>query len=443
MADANPTEIIKSNLAALQDLLVNAESRIAQVLPAHLKADRMISVTMELVSSDSYLAKCEPLSILQGLLEASQLGLLLTKNLGHGYLVPYRNGQLSKKYKRDVYEAKFMIGYRGFVDLVLRDGQASTVYSRLVFPGEEFRIVEGTKHELHHSPKLEGDVAYKPTGGKTHIMRYGERVEVPEMAPNYLGAYAVVIYAPAASGFPRPPDFEWMPSAEIEKVRKVSRATSEDSPWQTWPEEMLKKTPIRRLCKRLKLSPDSLAAMVRDEYRELGVDDVERQPYELEPEIREPQRKAKEEPAEAATSAVPAQPNGQNGAPKNGVAKLGRQQIGDIIRALNDTKRGADFAAFLKEKYKTDDLNSIPAVEFDAIIRFIKETPQAAPKPPALKISKDQAQALDDIARNTGWQPLEWVGFLAKKFNASSSRDLTVEVYEAALRAAHSGSSAV
>lgn len=38
---------------------------------------------------------------------------------------------------------------------------------------------------------------------------------------------------------------------EIDKIRKVSRATREDAPWNQWPEEMMKKTALRRLAKML------------------------------------------------------------------------------------------------------------------------------------------------------------------------------------------------
>lgn len=39
--------------------------------------------------------------------------------------------------------------------------------------------------------------------------------------------------------------------AEINKIRKMSRASRDDAPWNTWPTEMMKKTALRRLCKLL------------------------------------------------------------------------------------------------------------------------------------------------------------------------------------------------
>ncbi len=246
-------EIVSQNRADIQDLLTKAQDRIAAVLPGHIKVDRMISVAMELIQGDSKLSLCEPVSIVKAVLEASQLGLLLNKHLGHGYLVPFQNGILTEKYKRPVYDAQFLIGYRGFVHLVMSDSPATSVYGRIVYAGEEFRISEGTQHQLIHVPSLEG-----------------------RNLKDYIGAYAVVIYKDGT-----PADFEWMPKAEIEKIRAFSKAKGPDSPWQTWTEEQIKKTPIRRLCKRLKLSPEVIAASVRDEYRELGYEHGRPEPRQV------------------------------------------------------------------------------------------------------------------------------------------------------------------
>lgn len=228
--------VIDKNLAAIQDVLTDAQDRIAAVLPGQIKVDRMIAVTMELISGDSNLAKCTPLSILKGVMEASQLGLLLNKNLGHGYLVPYKE------------EAQFQIGYRGFIDLLTREGTVASISACIVYAGEEFKIVGGTERKLLHVPN--------PAGGDLK---------------DYIGAYAVVVYKDGST------DFEWMPKQDIEKIRAFSKASkSEFSPWNTWRESMVLKCPIRRICKRLKLSPEVIAATVRDEYRELGYDGEQR-----------------------------------------------------------------------------------------------------------------------------------------------------------------------
>src|SRR5207249_8004590 len=78
-------------LQNLQALLVQARPQIVKYLPRHLDADKMIYVALETVRADSYMRQCEPQSIVQAVLEASQLGLMLGNKLGHAYLAPRRD----------------------------------------------------------------------------------------------------------------------------------------------------------------------------------------------------------------------------------------------------------------------------------------------------------------------------------------------------------------
>jgi recombination protein RecT len=422
-------ELASRNLQEVQDLLRKSEERIAAQLPKHIRADRMIAVTLELVAGDSKLKLCTPQSVLLGVLEASQLGLLLMKNLGHGYLVPYRNGMLSKKYEQDVFDAKFIIGYRGLIDLVLRgDEDASNVFGRIVYPEEHFEIYEGTRHELIHRPDPKGAFPYQ---------REGE--------PCYLGAYAVVIFGPDAQGRVRPSDFEWLPCAEVEKIRRISKAQSTDSPWFTFPEEMIKKTAIRRLCKRLRLNPDILAATVRDEYRELGVEDSEERTYTLtdtDYEIKEPQPKKKLE----------SEPGVNRSAEKqDGTARIKGEYAGKVTAALRDSgKTPQQLGDYLEEKYKTRVLTDIALVEVDDILKWIgapksaanggkpaTDTTKEAPSKGSGKgIGKARGRELDDLAYRTGWNALEWGGFVAKTWGISDVADLPAEMYDTVKKAA-------
>ena len=292
---ANVAQIVKSNVAAIEELLQQSQDRIASVIQTHIKADRMIAVTMELVSGDSKLCLCEPLSILKGVVEASQLGLLLNKHLGHGYLVPFGNGELTRRYGVQMYSANFLIGYRGFIDMVRRSNPAVTsVYSRLVYEDERFELLEGTRHELIHS----SSISYRPL-------------------TEYIGAYTVVLFKDGAQ-----PDFEWMPKDEIDKIRDFSKAKGDTSPWATWPEEMIKKTPMRRLCKRLDLSPDFIEATVRDEYRDLGYENKEARTIQM------PRR------ASAATVQPEDENQEQAGAEEGGVQE--QRQGDDSVQFVNE-----------------------------------------------------------------------------------------------------------
>ena len=83
----------------LDTLLVQARAQIVKYLPRHLDADKMIYVALETVRADSFLRQCEPLSIVQAVLEGSQLGLMLGNKLGHAYLVPRRDKKANNTLK--------------------------------------------------------------------------------------------------------------------------------------------------------------------------------------------------------------------------------------------------------------------------------------------------------------------------------------------------------
>src|SRR4029077_13571026 len=56
-----------------------------------------------------------------------------------------------------------------------------------------------------------------------------------------------------------------MTMAEINKIKTISRTTRDDSPWRQWPDEMMKKTALRRLSKLLPAGRDIFQAEEEEE----------------------------------------------------------------------------------------------------------------------------------------------------------------------------------
>ncbi|PYV21630.1 MAG: hypothetical protein DMG24_19015 [Acidobacteria bacterium] len=136
-------------------------------------------------------------------------------------------------------------GYRGFIALAHRTGKVSSIYPAIVHQRDQFSLKLGTGRQLVHAPVLD-----------------------PAKRGDWIGAYAVVEFRDGRT------DFEWMTRKEIEKVKQCSDSASEAwSPWRRFEDEMIKKSPIRRMAKRLCLSSEDMTlveAAVRDEYREMG-----------------------------------------------------------------------------------------------------------------------------------------------------------------------------
>lgn len=207
-----------------------AMDAIANALPEHLNAKKMARVVITAITRTPKLLDCNPMTVMNAVIEASQLGLMPDGVLGHGYIVPYKT------------TAVFIPGYKGLLDLARRSGEIAWVQARLVFENDEFDYQYGMDPKLHHVPA---------------------RVSAKEPG-KFIAAYGIAKYKTGEF------HFEVMHRDEIDDIRKRSRAGN-DGPWVTDYNEMARKTVIRRLCKFLPLNPEYQALVARDEYHEAGV----------------------------------------------------------------------------------------------------------------------------------------------------------------------------
>jgi recombination protein RecT len=119
--------------------------------------------------------------------------------------------------------------YQGLLRRFRRSGKFKWVTANVVRAGEEFlHFVDETGEHFRHVP---GDRFDAPI------------VKIYAMATTKDGGVFVTV----------------MSIDEANKIRNMSRASREDSPWKQWPEEMYKKTALRRLSKVLPSGRDLLA----------------------------------------------------------------------------------------------------------------------------------------------------------------------------------------
>lgn len=214
--------------------------KLARAIPETLKVDRVIQLAYTLLRNDKALASCTPLSILASVASASQLGLELDKTLGHAYLVKFKD------------ECSLIVGYRGFMHLMFQSGMVASVSAEVVRPGDKFQRKLGTDRGLHHEP------------GPT------PKNDNPDQ---WLGAYATAVL------LTNHVEFEYMDAEHIYANRSRSKSwrafkkEGKETPWNTDAEEMWKKTPIRKLAKRMPVSATDrraslLRAVMLDEYGE-------------------------------------------------------------------------------------------------------------------------------------------------------------------------------
>lgn len=186
-------------------------------------ASDLVRFTIREALQTPALQQCSPRSVLMSLMVAAQLGLDPSGAKGEGYLVPFRG------------ECSFMPGYRGLLKLVRESGLR--VVAHIVYEGDTFSCGLGTDEYVRHSPTL------------------SDRGAV-------VGAYAV-----AREGDGAIFDITLMTADELERVREdaKSRNRGKESPaWARWPEEMYRKTILRRICKTLPLGTPAARAVILD-----------------------------------------------------------------------------------------------------------------------------------------------------------------------------------
>lgn len=227
--------------------LVLTEPRLDEVtksLPAHVPVDRFRRNFVTAISQNPRLAELDPGLVYREVAKAASFGLLLDPILGEGYIVIAWNG----KTKRE--EPQLRIGYRGYIKLGRQSGELKKIYAREVRQKDKFRAQQGTDESIEHE-----------------IVEFGDRGAV-------VGYYAVVQLTNGET------DFELMSQEDAYAIRDRSDGWKafvekkiKSTPWSTDPVEMSKKTVLRRLLKRVPMSPDLVNA-IRHEDAADGVIDT-------------------------------------------------------------------------------------------------------------------------------------------------------------------------
>lgn len=205
-------------LAIVKKELDSRESQLLALLGPSIPLERFLTVALHAVNSNPDLGKCTPLSIVEAIREAAALRLEPTGLLGDAYLVRYGD------------KARLMPGYRGLMKLARRTGDVEMIDAQVVYEGDMFDLDLGSEPRITHRPVIDGE------RGK------------------YRGAYA---WARLRTG---ELVAEWMNYADIELVRKSSKA-ADNGPWVTFWGEMARKSVLRRLMKHLPLTTEAEQAL--------------------------------------------------------------------------------------------------------------------------------------------------------------------------------------
>lgn len=220
----------------------------AEALPPHITPQRFKSVVMQAVMSQPALLGADRVSLFESCLAAANDGLVPDKREGALVIYNTKSGEKDGKGK-DIWiqKVQWLPMVRGIITKIYNTGKVKSVSMDIVYGGDHFRYWKDDDGEhLEHEPSETRD---------KNIMR---RV------------YAHVIMKDSEGGgvFAEVLDMD-----DIAKVRSKSKA-KDSGPWVDWFEEMAKKTPMKRLAKRLPFAREIQQVLDRDN----ALYELERQP---------------------------------------------------------------------------------------------------------------------------------------------------------------------
>lgn len=220
--------------ASIVSLLERNKGELARAAGKHLSADRVVRLAVTALRSNPELLKCDPVSIVKSVMQATQLGLEVDGVLGRAYLVPYKSRKQIAGQWADHHECQLIVGYRGMIELALRSGMVETVEGYAVYEGDEFEYELGLNRKLRHVP---GDDPGRESADKlTHayaIVRFRN------------GGVLFSVMTRAALKRAR----EASPGAFFKDHKTGKLSPKEKSPWHAHFEAMCIKTVIRRVFK--------------------------------------------------------------------------------------------------------------------------------------------------------------------------------------------------
>lgn len=205
----------------------------------HANRDAFVASLIDLYSSDSNLAKCNPGLVVREALKAVSLNLPINKQMGFAYIIPYNN------------VPTFQLGYKGYIQLCMRSGIYKTIHTDAVYEGE-----------LAGVDKLTGEIDL--SGEKT--------------GDNIIGYFA---YMETVNGFKK--CLYWDKDKVIRHAGRFSRSFQKGSDiWKDFFDEMAQKTVLRNLLSKyglmsveLQKAFDAETARTGDELLDNPEEDVE------------------------------------------------------------------------------------------------------------------------------------------------------------------------
>lgn len=200
-------------------------------MPDGYSADQLLRDAVTALRQNPDLAQCTEASFFGGLMTAAQLGLRVGV-LGHGWLIPFKEGQGNDQ----KLVATWVLGYQGMIELIGRTGVVKRINAETIRANDKYRIQLGSHAVIEHEP------AWNTDRGDP-ILHYA-------IAETTNGGEVFFV----------------MDEQDVDRAKARSKSSNNRrSPWNTDRDAMARKTAVRQLFKWLPKSAVLAAALDADE----------------------------------------------------------------------------------------------------------------------------------------------------------------------------------
>jgi len=201
---------------------------------------RFMQVVATAIATNEKLVECSLESLILSIYDSARCGLAPNSITQEGHLIPFYSN------KKKCYEAVFVVGYRGIINMLYATGHFSFVDIFSVYKNDEFFQSLGSDPRVHHIPLADGDRGA------------------------FIGAYALLKFKDGSS------KHYYCSKSEGETHRdKFCRSKNKKGevfgPWKDNFEAMVMKTALKKVAKYCPTSPASqklFQAVTHDEKQE-------------------------------------------------------------------------------------------------------------------------------------------------------------------------------
>ena len=203
---------MNENKSEWMQTLTTAYPKFEQINPNKAKSE--LGFAMQIFQNNPTLQRCDPQSILNAVVNVARTSITLNPVMKLAYLIPRKN------------KCVLEFSYMGLVAMLRDNGCIKSISAHIVYEDENFEF-DLANNKIRHLPKY---AQSENEHNLRKIIGCYSRATLPNNE---------IVY-------------EFMPMWEIEKVKRSSEGSDNKySAWQTWKDEMIKKSVIKRHFKML------------------------------------------------------------------------------------------------------------------------------------------------------------------------------------------------